>query len=488
MLITRKRFDQIIAQFKDKRILVVGDIYLDETNFGRITEMSLEAPIPVFEKTRQYHNPGAAGNVAANIAAMGGQASLVGIVGADTNADILRRELDPRGIDGSGIVVDPDNPTNTYGKYRAGGETYPEQEILRSDTPRLSELSEHLEAQVIESIQKIAPNMDAVIVIDQVSYLITPKIVSAITDAAREHDLLTVADSRERIGMIKDVDMVVPNESELGVGMNLPVESDEALKAATAAVLKQSRVAFITRGASGISVFAEGTSSDVPTFATEVVDVTGAGDTVTASATLSVLSAGALQEAAEIANAAAANAVRQLGAVTVTTTEIEDTLFGTGMSQAVVSGDTLKELVQRYQAAGKKVVWTNGCFDILHAGHVTYLMSAAKEGDVLVVGLNSDKSVTSVKGPERPIVPEAERALIIGALGCVDHVIVFDDDDTTGLLERYQPDVYAKGGDYTLDTINQDERKLVESYGGRIALIPGVDGRSTTNIIQKLTS
>ncbi|MFP6581533.1 MAG: PfkB family carbohydrate kinase [Candidatus Hydrogenedentota bacterium] len=488
MLITPERFNTITAEFPDKKVMVVGDIYLDETNFGRISEMSLEAPIPVFEKTRQYHNPGAAGNVAANLASMGGQVWLVGVVGEDVNAGILRKELDARGIDYSSIVVDADNPTNTYGKFRAGGDTYPEQEILRSDTPRQSEIPSDIESKIIESIKALAPKVDAIVIIDQVSYLITPKIVSTITDCAREHDLLTIADSRERIGMIKDVDVVVPNESELGVGMNLPVETDEELQAAANAVLKQSRVAFITRGARGITVFAEGTSTNAPTFATEVVDVTGAGDTVTASATLSVMSGGALQEAAEIANAAAANAVRQLGAVSVNLEEIENTLFAAANAQSVVSGDTLKTLIADYQSTGKSVVWTNGCFDILHAGHVTYLMEAARQGDILVVGLNSDASVSSVKGPDRPIVPESERALIIGALRCVDHVIIFDDDNTVALIDRFRPDIYAKGGDYTLDTINQDERKLMESYGGKIALIPGVDGQSTTSIIQKLTS
>ena len=419
---------------------------------------------------------------------MGASVSLVGVVGDDTNAGILRRKLDHFGIDHSGIVVDPTSQTNTYGKFRAGGDTYPEQEILRSDTPRLNALSDEIEAAVIASIQNLASKVNAIVIIDQVSHLITPKIVAAITDCALEHDLLTIADSRERIGMIKNVDMIVPNEHELGVGMNLPTDSDEALTTASDAALKQCRVAFITRGAKGITVFAEGTSTDSPTFATNVIDVTGAGDTVTAAATLSVLSGGALQEAAEIANAAAANAVKQLGAVTVSLNEIESTLFASSHSQSVVSANTLSTLMQDYATEKKTVVWTNGCFDILHAGHVTYLMNAARQGDILVVGLNSDASVSSVKGPERPIVPEAERALIIGALACVDHVIIFDDDNVVGLLDRFKPDVYAKGGDYTLDSINQDERKLVDSYGGKIALIPGVDGRSTTSIIQKLTN
>jgi len=488
LTMNRERFEVITSAFPSARVLVVGDIYLDQTNFGRITEMSLEAPVPIFEMARQYHNPGAAGNVAANLAAMGATVYLAGIVGDDINAGILRKELDDRGIDHSGIVVDANNPTNTYGKFRAGGDTYPEQEILRSDTPRLSELSESVKSQLVESITRLASQVDAIIVIDQVSYAITQKLIQTVADCAMEHGILTVADSRERIGMVKDFDVVVPNESELGVGLGMPVETEEELKAAAAVMLKRARSALVTRGSDGITVFAEGTATNCATYANEVVDVTGAGDTVTSAATLTLLAKGSLQEAAVMANAGAARAVAQLGAVSVTRDEMESVLFAEDRSESIVTLEALAGLIRSYQAEGKSVVWTNGCFDILHAGHVTYLMDAAHAGDVLVVGLNSDASVSAMKGPDRPVVPEEERALIISALGCVDHVLVFSDANTVGLLDRLKPDVYAKGGDYTIDTINQEERRLVESYGGRIALIPGVDGRSTTSIIQKLTN
>lgn len=484
----KERFEAIIGAFSSSSVMVVGDIYLDQTNFGRITEMSLEAPIPIFEMSRQYHNPGAAGNVAANLAAMGATVYLAGIVGDDTNAGVLRKELDDRGIGHSGLVVDPSNPTNTYGKFRAGGDTYPEQEILRSDTPRLSGLSESVELQLIEAVKGLASQVDAIVVIDQVSYAITQRLIRTVADCAMEHGVLTVADSRERIGMVKDFDVVVPNESELGVGLAMSVKTEEELKAAADVMLMRCRSALVTRGPNGITVFAEGTATKCAACASEIVDVTGAGDTVTSAATLTLLAKGSLEEAATIANAAAARAVAQLGAVSVSREEIESVLFAEDRSETVVTLETLSELIQSYQAEGKSVVWTNGCFDILHAGHVTYLMNAAKQGDVLVVGLNSDASVSAVKGPDRPVVPEDERALIISALGCVDHVLVFSDANTVGLLETLKPDVYAKGGDYTIETIDQDERRLVESYGGRIALIAGVDGRSTTSIIQKLTN
>lgn len=487
-MMSQERFETLCNSFSDARVMVVGDIYLDETHFGAMTEMSLEAPVPVFELQRRTHNPGAAGNVATNLAAMGAKRiEMVGIVGSDPNADIVRREFEARGVSLSGLVVDSDSPTSTYGKFRAGGETYPEQEIMRSDTPRKSNLPDNLEAQIIESIKSLAPEMDAIVVVDQVSYVITPSIISVIIDCAKAHKLLSVADSRERIGMMHGFDVVVPNAMELAVGLEMPTDTEDTLNLAADAILKQAGCAFITRGPGGITTFTSDSSNTYPAYAAEVLDVTGAGDTVTATITLTLLAQGTHEEAAILANAAAAHALRRVGAVTVTRDDIQSVLFPMEEHDLILSLEELRDLVQVYQAKGQSVVWTNGCFDILHVGHVTYLMDAAKQGDVLVVGLNSDASVSAIKGPDRPIVPEEDRALIISALGCVDHVIIFADNDTVPMLETLRPDVYAKGGDYTLDTINQDERKLVESYGGRIALIPGVEGRSTTSIIERLS-
>jgi D-beta-D-heptose 7-phosphate kinase / D-beta-D-heptose 1-phosphate adenosyltransferase len=476
-----------LTRFTGQRVLVIGDVYLDASHFGRITGTSLEAPIQVFEEHRVQYNPGAAGNVAANLSALGAHTSILGVIGSDANAETLKAEFDARSINRDGLVADPSHPTNTYGKFRAGGDTYPEQEILRSDTPHRGPIPADVESELIEFITSRASGIDAIVVIDQVSSCITPDILSAVIRAAAEYKLLTVADSRERIHLFRDFDLVVPNEHELGVGLNMPVDTDENIANAAQVLLKQNRNAFITRGPDGISVFLPDNHTLVPTHANTVIDVTGAGDTVTAASTLALLAGAPHTDAAAIANAAATIAVAQLGAVSVSLLELEAALAQPDRLVNVHDLNELRGIIAIYQKEGKKVVWTNGCFDILHAGHVTYLLQAAREGDILVVGLNSDASVSAIKGPDRPIVPQDERALIIAALGCVDHVIVFEDNDTVPLLEALKPDIYAKGGDYTLDTINQDERKLVEGYGGRIALIPGVDGRSTTNIIQRIS-
>lgn len=348
-----------------------------------------------------------------------------------------------------------------------------------------------VEAELIKAIRERAGDVDAIAVVGRDAGMVSQRVLLAVTDCAMEHGVLTVADVGARVDMIRDFDIVVSSETDLATGLRVEIKSHEDLQHAAGIMTGNCRVLFVVQDADQISVFAEGTvaHSALPDLGAAnratsdgIADTAGA---VTAAVVLSLLSAASLAEAANIANAAACVA-RQRADIHLTREEIEFYMFNEDDGGTSVALEQLGETVRSCQADGKKVVWTNGCFDILHAGHVKYLIDAAKEGDVLVVGLNSDTSVQAIKGPNRPVVPEQERAFIVAALGCVDYVTIFSDSDTVGLLDALRPDVYAKGGDYTIDTINQDERKFVEGYGGRIALIPGVEGLSTTSIIEKL--
>ena len=484
---TPERCRELLGLFDQKRVLVVGDIYLDENVFGLVTGVSLEAPIPIFEVHERRCNPGAAGNAACNVAAMGAKTYMVGVVGADPNADVVRKEFAIRNVDASGVVVDPSRPTNTYGKLRAGGFNIPTQEVLRTDTPTPKFISGAIEETVIGSIWARAAEVDAIMVGDQVSATVTGRVIEEIVACARKHKLLTVADSRKRSGSFKGFDIVVPNDREAGIGAGIDVVDGVSMRAAGKALLKSARNALVTRGPDGITVFAEnGDIIDVPIIPCEVVDVTGAGDTVTAAVTLTVLSGGTLREAAEIGNAAAGVAVAQKGVVTVSRKEMEMAMAGSQGPSKLKTLDQLAPIVKQLRAEGKTVVWTNGCFDILHVGHITYLLKAARLGDVLIVGLNSDASVRENKGPNRPVVAEGDRALVLSALECIGYLTIFSDKTTVRILEALNPDIYVKGGDYTMDTIVQEERRVVEGYGGRIAIIPAVTGQSTTSIIQRI--
>jgi len=482
-----QHYRDLLARFDQFRVLVVGDIYLDENVFGIVTGVSLEAPIPIFEVHERRHNPGAAGNAACNVAALGAKTYMVGVVGNDPNADIVRKEFAVRNVDTSGVVAAPDRPTNTYGKLRAGGHNIPTQEVLRTDTPSPTFIQGDVEQQVINNIRARAPEVDAIMVGDQVAAVITERVIEEVRTCAKKHKLLTVADSRNRAGAFKDFDIVVPNDREAGIGVGIDVVDDASLRAAGKALLAISKNAFVTRGPEGITVFAQnGDIIDVPILPCEVVDITGAGDTVTAAVTLTVLAGGSFEDAAVIGNAAAGVAVSKPNVVTVTREEVERALSGTTSTGKLKTVEELVPIVKRLQDQGKTVVWTNGCFDILHAGHITYLQKAQRLGDALVVGLNSDASVRSNKGPNRPVVSEGDRAVVLGALECVDYLTIFSDKTTVGILEALKPDVYAKGGDYTIETIVQEERRVVEAYGGKIGIIPGVEGQSTSALIQKI--
>ena len=485
---TLERVRQLFAKFDSLRVVVVGDIYLDEISRGLMMGTSLETPVPVIEIAERRHNPGAAGNTACNLATLGARTKLIGVVGADNNAQVLREELAKYGVDGSHLVTDFGRPTNTYGKLLARAAHGVSQEVLRTDTPTPPQLSSVLEREVIEAIDDAASNADAIVVVDQVGSVATDGVLEAIAALAAQRNLLTVADSRGRIGRFRGFRVAVPNDGELGQSFGIDTRTPDGFAQAAKRLFEVCESGLITCGERGITgVTKEGTFTS-PALARRVVDVTGAGDTVTAAVTLTLLAGASLEEAAYAGNAAAAVAIAQPGVVTVSRDEVIDFLTGGGQSDKVQALPTLKHTLAKLRTAGKRVVWTNGCFDIIHAGHVSYLERAAREGDVLVVGLNSDRSVRAIKGPDRPIVPEAERAVILGAFAAVDYVTVFDDASPLGAIETLRPDVYAKGGDYTVDTINQEERRLVEGYGGRIAIIPGVDGRSTTNIVRRLSA
>ena len=483
------RMQQLVSDFKNVRVLAIGDIYLDENVFGRVTEVSLEAPIPVFEVLERRYNPGAAGNAACNAASLGGRVTMVGVIGQDANGDIVRREFEKRGVDTSGIVVADDRPTNTYGKLKAGGHNAPIQEVLRTDTPRPRMISGALEEAVIKKIRQIAPEVDAILIGDQVSATISDGVYAALMECAQKYNLVTVADSRARAGYFKGVDIIKPNDREAGLAAGIEVKDEATLLQAGRFLLERAKNVIITRGPDGMTLFSrDGTVEHVPIRPVRAVDVTGAGDTAAATMVLALARGASLREIAELANAAAGIAVTQPGVVTVSNEELLAALGGPEGPDKLKSPEQLKILVDRLRRDGKKVVWTNGCFDILHAGHITYLMRARQEGDVLVVGMNTDASVRAIKGPSRPVIPQADRALVLSALECVDYVTIFTEDTPVELILAIRPGIHVKGGDYKPEDL--PEAEAVRSVGGRVEIVSytstETQGRSTTNLIGKI--
>ena len=483
--------------FSDKKVLIIGDLYLDEYIWGDMAEISKEGPIPIIHiKTRTF-SPGAAGNTACGVRALGAVTYVAGVVGNDTNAKIMLEEFKSRGINTHGVVVDKSVPTNTYTKITAGGFHSPRQEVLRVDTERPEYIEREIEDKIITYVKEIVPEMDAIIIVDQVAGVATHRLLKEVVQIAKTsspHPTPVIGDSREQARELKGFDLILPNDSEASLATGIRITDEESLIEAGFRLLREGRNhnVIITQGKDGMSVFEEdGSVTHLPTFAQEVFDVTGAGDTATATTTLGLLSGLDVIDAARLANYAAGIVVSKMGTATVSREEIRKAIE---RQEAISSLDkirTLPELTSRIESLkmmGKKIVWTNGCFDILHAGHVTYLQKAKELGDVLIVGLDSDSSVRALKGPGRPVVSEGQRAIVLAALSCVDYIIVYPEPEPTHIIEALKPDVYVKGGDYTINTLNSNETRVVESYGGEITILPEVDGESTTKIIDRILS
>lgn len=483
---------ELLERIAGKRVLVIGDLYLDEYIHGRMEEISKEGPIPVIHADRHTANPGAAGNTACGLAALGAEVWVVGTVGDDRNARLLLDLFKQRGVHTGGVVTAATAPTNTYTKISAGALHTPRQEVLRVDTPRPAPIAGPVERSVLDHLRQLVTQVEAVVVVDQVGGVVTPAVLELAADLARAAGKLLVGDSRERASTFRSFDLILPNDEEASIAAGLPIVDETTLLAAGRRLCEEHRnnLVIITRGKYGMTVFERGGAvTDVPTYAQEVFDVCGAGDTVTATCTLALLAGATPVQAAMLGNYAAGVAVSKPGTVTVSPQEIRQAIAHRERQAGADKLCTLeqaREAVAAARAGGRRVVLTNGCFDLLHAGHVSYLQQARAQGDLLVVGLNSDQSVRSLKGEGRPLNRLADRARVLSALSCVDVLVPFDELTALPLIESLAPEVYVKGGDYTIDTINQQERRAVEAAGGRVVIVEQVPGRSTSGLIERI--
>ena len=490
--ISRNRLEELLHGFRGKRVLVVGDVYLYEYVWGRMTEISTEGPVPVVHVDSRSHAPGAAGNTAAGIAALGASAILCGVIGDDANGKILAGCLREKQVDVSPLITAPGFATNTHTKISARGYHSAPQEVLRTHTVPPGRINAATEAAVIEHVEQLAPHVDAIILVDQVSSVVTRRIVDVVRDLRTKHGVITVGDSRDHVRDMRGMDLIVPNDYEAGMAINLSLDSEPAIERAGEMLMGCQNVqnVIITRGKDGMSAFSRnGGPVHLRTCAQDVFDVTGAGDTVSATTALCLLAGGSVIEAAQVGNLAAGVAVSKVGTVTVSPDEILDAharYTGLAASSKIKTVDELKGIVDALRRDGVKIAWTNGCFDILHTGHLSYLRKARQTADVLILGVSGDRCVSRLKGPGRPINKQHERAELLAEMECIDFVTIFEEDSPAEIIARLRPDVYVKGGDYTIDTINQVERRVVEGYGGRIELLGHVDGKSTTTIISKI--
>ncbi len=477
------------------RVLVIGDLMLDRYLWGEVDRISPEAPVPVVRYVREETRAGGAANVANNLAALGCKVGVLGVVGKDAPAERLRAMLEEIGVDAAALVPDPERPTTEKFRIMAG-----QQQMLRVDREESRDVSAAVAERLLRTLEKRGGKYDGIIVSDYGKGLLSPAVMAGIVAFARKAGLPVVVDPKgSDYGKYRGVTCITPNEAEAAAATRLPAGADNEALAAARALRQQLDLptVCITRGAKGVLAL-QGTALQgeqhrfLPARAREVYDVTGAGDTfISAFAALSFAQV-PFFEAVEAGNVAAGLAVGKLGTSVVTRQELAAALEERGAPARKIFGPgaadrrALGELADQLRAQGKRVVFTNGCFDLLHAGHIQYLQDSRALGDLLIVGLNSDGSVRKLKGPARPVIGQEDRAHLLGALEAVDYVAIFEEDTPVDLIRAVKPAILTKGADYTVDTVVGND--LVRQWGGEVRLIPLKENRSTSNLIDKIVA
>jgi D-beta-D-heptose 7-phosphate kinase / D-beta-D-heptose 1-phosphate adenosyltransferase len=473
------------------RILVLGDLLLDRYTWGNAERISQEAPVIVLRADRREARAGGAANVANMLAGLEARVSCCGVIGSDAAGGELRRLLVAGGANCDLVLEDASRPTSVKERFvgRASGR-HPSQ-LLRVDHEHCTPLCESLEQHFIEAIAAQIAHHDALLISDYGKGVCTPRLLHCAIEAANRAGVPVIADPSQSgpLSRYRGVTVIKPNrlETELATGLKIVTEADALTAGRKLCQDLAAKMALVTLDRDGMMLVKnDGTGEIFPTHARAVYDITGAGDMVLAMVGL-CLAAGALPaQAVRLGNVAAGLEVERAGVAVIFRDEIlAELLTGPdGAARKIVTHRQVALVAEEHRRRGEKVVFTNGCFDLLHAGHVRYLSEAAVLGDVLIVGVNSDHSVRKLKGPTRPVIGQRDRASLLAALSCVQYVVVFDDDTPHALLDAIRPDVLVKGGTYTTDEVVG--REIVEAYGGQVRVTGLVDGVSTTNILASM--
>jgi D-beta-D-heptose 7-phosphate kinase/D-beta-D-heptose 1-phosphate adenosyltransferase len=472
--------------FTGARVLCLGDVMLDRFVHGRIERISPEAPIPIMTISKETAMLGGAGNVARNVVALGGHASLVAVVGDDAPGREITRLMAETERLGTALVTVAGRVTTVKTRFVAGTH-----HLLRADRETVAQIDAAVAAKVFHAFRAELEECDVVVLSNYAKGVLTDQVLAGVIEAARRAGKKILADpKRTKFERYRGIDVLKPNAQELAEATGMPVETDDQVVAAARKALAQAQVGaiLVTRSERGMSLIeASGRVTHAPTWAREVYDVSGAGDTVIATLA-SALAVGAdLAEAVKLANAAAGVVVGKIGTSVVYPEELAGAVHEGSMHQAESKILTLPRAldeISHWRAKGQRIGFTNGCFDLLHPGHVSLLAQARGACERLVVGLNTDQSVKRLKGDSRPVQSETARALVMASLSSVDLVVLFDEDTPLQLIEAIKPDVLVKGADYTIDGVVG--APFVQSYGGRVLLANLSDGHSTTGLIKRM--
>jgi D-beta-D-heptose 7-phosphate kinase/D-beta-D-heptose 1-phosphate adenosyltransferase len=477
---------RIIDSFRGLEVVVVGEAMLDTYLEGRTGRVCREAPVPIVALSGRRDAPGGAANTAANVAALGARVHLLSVVGGDSEGRLLLRGLEAAGVGIEHMLIDSGRQTLAKNRVVAASQL-----LVRFDQGSTGPVEPGTERELIARLTRLFPRCDVVIVSDYDYGILTPAVIETLADLRRHWHRPVLADSK-RLTAYREVGLLAikPNYDEALslVGRRLGTSDRpraEAIAATGAGLLAATgaRIAAVTLDTDGAVVLERG-RPPYRTFAkpTHHSRAAGAGDTFLAAFSLALAARAEPPAAADLASAACAVVVAREGTVTCSAKELCAQLAGEVKPAASVA-DLLVRL-DAHRRAGRRVVFTNGCFDILHRGHVAYLSQAKALGDVLVVGVNSDEGIRRLKGPTRPVNALDDRIEVLAALSCVDHLIAFDEDTPCDLVRAVRPDVFVKGGDYTRERL--PEAAVVEACGGEVRILPFLADRSTTHIIERI--
>lgn len=461
-------------------ILVIGDLMIDHYLWGSCERISPEAPVQVVDIAKETTVLGGAGNVINNLRVLGAKVSVGSVIGDDDNGVELVRMLKNIGVDTNNIITLQGRKTSKKSRVIASS-----QQVLRYDKESKEDISKIASDEIINSLKETVSDYDAVVLSDYGKGVLSQDLCQGIIKLCNKEDVKVLVDPKgSDYSKYSGAYLLTPNKKEAIQATKIDIKDRESLEEALLKLKEDCSlsISMITLSEDGIATY-DNEMKIFPTVAKEVYDVTGAGDTVIASIAFALSAGKSIDEAAAFANLAAGVVVGKIGSATVSLDEIEEyeaTLHKSTSDAHIKSFEDINAIVERYRQNGKKIVFTNGCFDILHVGHVKYLQEAKSFGDVLIVGLNSDNSVKRLKGESRPINIAQDRAYLLAALEAVDFVVPFEDDTPYELIKMVSPDTLVKGGDY------EGKDVVGTEFAGELKLVDFVDGKSTTMTIKKI--
>lgn len=479
---------------KSCSVLCIGDVMMDRFVYGAIDRISPEAPIPVLLVEREKHMLGGAGNVVANLAALGAQATLVAVVGPDTVGADIQKQLEALGIKAA-LETSADRFTTVKSRFVSGT-----QQMLRVDREKVLPVPANVESNIISRIEQLVPETGAVILSDYKKGLLTDKIISATIACAQRHGKPVIVDPKGHdFSRYRGATVITPNRKELETATGMKAGTDDELRAAALKLIKECDIGTVlaTRSKDGMSIISGNGAPPVhiPAHVREIFDVSGAGDTVIATFSAGLAAGLPIRNAALLANIAAGIVVGKPGTATARPDEIraalEENVVMEKPSAALrapklATAQKAATQAERLRTRGLKIGFTNGCFDLLHPGHLSSLRQAKSHCDFLIVAINSDASVKRLKGPQRPVQNQEARADILSALDMVDMVVVFEEDTPISLIREIKPDTLLKGGQYKLEEVVGYD--VVISYGGKIIRTDMEEGFSTTDTIARMSN